>query len=119
VIGNFGNGETMGLKLWYFHNQSDGFYHNATYNRPDGGSKDSFGGTILFKPADSDFTAQFTIENVIQSFTPAVSNLAKTGEVFCALNRRRNATATPPPIFTPRLASRRSAIITRPMPRWK
>jgi iron complex outermembrane receptor protein len=39
VIGNFGNGETMGLKLWYFHNQSDGFYHNATYNRPDGGSR--------------------------------------------------------------------------------
>ncbi|KPF54807.1 TonB-dependent receptor [Novosphingobium sp. AAP1] len=85
AIGNFGNGETLGLKLWYFHNQSDGFYHNATYNRSDGASKgDSFGGTILFKPADSDFTAQFTIENVIQSFVPVVSNLAKTGEVFCA-----------------------------------
>ncbi|WP_246866268.1 TonB-dependent receptor [Novosphingobium sp. SG720] len=85
AIANFGNGETMGLKLWYFHNQTDGFYHNATFNRPDGGSKgDSFGGTVLFKPAGSDFTAQFTLENVIQSFAPAVSNLAKTGEVFCA-----------------------------------
>ncbi|MCH7628016.1 TonB-dependent receptor [Novosphingobium sp.] len=84
AIANYGDGETWGVKAWYFHNQTDGFYHNATYDRSAGGSKgDSYGASMLFKPAGSAFDAQFTIENVVQTFDPVVSNIAKTGEAFC------------------------------------
>ncbi|WP_226016393.1 TonB-dependent receptor [Novosphingobium sp. FKTRR1] len=84
-IANYGDGSTWGVKLWYFHNQTDGFYHNETRNTSDGWSKgDSFGGSLLFKPAGSGFDAQLSVEQVVQSFAPVVSNIAKTGEVFCA-----------------------------------
>ncbi|MBU6266501.1 MAG: TonB-dependent receptor [Sphingomonadales bacterium] len=85
AIANFGDGSTWGVKLWYFHNQTDGFYNNVTLKKSAGWSKaDSMGGSVLFKPAGSDFDAQLTVENVIQSFDPVVANIAKTGEVFCA-----------------------------------
>ena len=85
AIANYGNGETWGVKAWYFHNQTDGFYHNTTRNTSDGWSKgDSYGASLLFKPTGSGFDAQLTVENVVQSFNPVVSNIAKTGEVFCA-----------------------------------
>ncbi|MEQ1428566.1 hypothetical protein, partial [Salmonella enterica] len=38
----------------------------------------------LFTRAGSGFDAQLSVENVVQSFAPVVSNIAKTGEVFCA-----------------------------------
>ncbi|MBB6124016.1 TonB-dependent receptor [Sphingobium subterraneum] len=85
AIVNYGNGDTWGIKGWYFHNETDGFYHNVTRNTSDGWSKgDSYGASLLFKPAGSGFNAQLTVENVVQSFNPVVSNIAKTGEVFCA-----------------------------------
>ncbi|MCW1382775.1 TonB-dependent receptor [Novosphingobium sp. KCTC 2891] len=83
-IANYGDGETWGVKAWYFHNQTDGFYHNATRNVSAGWSKgDSYGASMLFKPAGSGFDAQFSIENVVQDFDPVVSNIVKTGEAFC------------------------------------
>ena len=85
-IANFGNGESLGLKLWYSHNQTDGFYHNAIYNNSAGWSKgDAYGGTILYKPASGDFDAMLTVENSVQKFDPVVSNLTNSTEVFCGL----------------------------------
>jgi len=85
AIMNTGNGSSFGVKAWYFHNQSDGFYYNATRKTRDGGSKgDSYGISALWTPLGSGFDAQLTVENVVQSFEPVVSNLANSSEVFCA-----------------------------------
>jgi iron complex outermembrane recepter protein len=98
VIANYGDGETWGIKAWYFHNETDGFYRNAARNVDAGWSKgDSYGASVLFKPADSDFDAQLTVENVVQSFDPVVSNLANDTELFClfepAAECNRNSTS--------------------------
>ncbi|GAB7554500.1 TonB-dependent receptor [Novosphingobium sp. 11B] len=86
AIVNYGDGETWGIKGWYFHNESDGFYRNAIRNTRAGGSKaDSYGASLLFEPAGSGFDAQFSIENVVQSFEPVVSNLTNSTELFCGL----------------------------------
>ncbi len=86
AIGNVGDGESLGLKLWYFHNETDGFYRNATFNHRAGWSKgDSFGGSVLFKPKGSDLEAQLTVGQSKQKFEPVVSNITKTGEAFCGL----------------------------------
>ena len=86
AIGNIGDGATWGVKLFYFHNETDGFYKNVTRNVDAGWSKgDTYGASFLFKPAGSAFSAQLTVENVVQKFDPVVSNLAKTGEVFCTI----------------------------------
>ncbi|MDE2561786.1 MAG: TonB-dependent receptor [Sphingomonadales bacterium] len=85
AIANYGDGATWGIKAWYFHDQTDGFYHNVTRNTNDGWSKgDSYGASLLFKPAGSGFDAQLTVENVVQSFNPVVSNIANSSELFCA-----------------------------------
>ncbi len=90
AIANYGDGENWGLKLFYFHNETDGFYRNVTRNTSDGWSKgDSYGGSFLFKPSGSNFDALLTVENVVQTFNPVVSNLAKTGEVFCTIEPAR------------------------------
>jgi iron complex outermembrane receptor protein len=68
-----------------------------------------FGGTILRYRRKIPFDAILTLENVT-SFDPVVANLAKTGECSAPLNRRANATATTPPIFTPPSARARPAI---------
>ena len=84
AIANYGDGETWGVKAFYFHNETDGFYRNATRNVSAGWSKgDTYGGSLLFKPAGSNFDAQFSIENVKQKFDPVVSNLTNSTEVFC------------------------------------
>jgi iron complex outermembrane receptor protein len=86
AIVNYGDGETWGVKGWYFHNETDGFYHNAIRDEDAGGSKgDSYGASVLFEPKGSGFDAQFTIENVVQSFEPVVSNLTNSTELFCGL----------------------------------
>ncbi|WP_395336440.1 TonB-dependent receptor [Novosphingobium sp. BL-8H] len=84
AIANYGDGETWGIKAWYFHDQTDGFYHNVTRDTSDGWSKgDSYGASLLFQPTGSGFDAQLSVENVVQSFNPVVSNLANSTEVFC------------------------------------
>jgi len=86
AIVNYGDGETWGIKGWYFHNESDGFYRNAIRGTRAGGSKgDSYGASLLFEPTGSGFDAQLSVENVVQSFEPVVSNLTNSTEMFCGL----------------------------------
>ena len=76
-------GDTLALKGFYFHNESDGFYHQYGTNAHRGGSKnDNFGASLLFTPSN-DFNALLTVEKQNQKFDVVNSNLAKTGEVFC------------------------------------
>jgi len=97
AIANYGDGDTWGIKAWYFHNETDGFYHNVTRNVSAGWSKgDSYGASLLFAPTGSGFDAQLTVENVVQTFDPVVSNLANSSELFCgfepAVECNRNTT---------------------------
>ena len=85
AIANYGDGESWGLKAWYFHNETDGFYRNVVRNVDAGWSKgDSYGASLLFAPAGSAFDALLTVERVVQTFDPVVSNLVNDSEVFCA-----------------------------------
>lgn len=105
AIVNYGNGESWGIKGWYFHNQTDGFYHNAITNKSAGFSNgDSYGASLLFQPVGSGFDAQLTVENVEQEFEPVVSNLTNSTELFCGLipanECNRNNTSDLYTIFT-------------------
>ncbi|MDE2596951.1 MAG: TonB-dependent receptor [Sphingomonadales bacterium] len=83
AIVNFGNDTNWGVKAWYFHNATDGFYNNVIQKRSGGWSKgDTFGASMLYK--SDTFDAQLTVENTIQSFDPVVANIANSSEVFCA-----------------------------------
>jgi iron complex outermembrane receptor protein len=85
AIANYGNGESWGIKTWYFHDQSDGFYSNPIRNTSQGGSKaDNYGASLLFKPVGSRFDAQLTVENVVQTFEPVVSNISNGTDLFCS-----------------------------------
>lgn len=89
-IFNFGDGKSWGVKAWYSHNQTDGYYINTNTNTRTGGSKDdSYGASVLFKPLGSPFDAQFTLENLEQSFVPVNVSLTQPGEAFYGV-------ATPP-----------------------
>lgn len=84
AIANYGDGDTWGVKAFYFHNETDGFYNNVTQGKNGGWSKgDSYGGSLLFRPAGTGFEAQLSVENVKQKFDPVVSNLTNSSEVFC------------------------------------
>ncbi len=86
AILNYGNGSTWGVKGWYFHNESDGYYYNTIYKRNAGGGKsDAYGGSLLFKPDGSAFDAQLTVENVVQSFEPVNVSLTNATEAFAGL----------------------------------
>jgi iron complex outermembrane receptor protein len=83
AIVNYGNGSSWGVKGWYFHDNTDGFYYNTTTKSRTGGSKnDNFGASLLFKPVGSPFNAQLTVEDLVQSFTPVNISLTKPGEAF-------------------------------------
>jgi iron complex outermembrane recepter protein len=84
AVVNLGDGETFGVKGWYFHNQSDGFHRQAVTGKRTGGvNNENFGVSLLFDPSDSDFDALLTIEKQDQVFEPVNSNLTRTGELFC------------------------------------
>ncbi|MFY7836135.1 MAG: TonB-dependent receptor [Novosphingobium sp.] len=84
AIANYGDDESWGVKAWYFHNESDGFYKNVTRNVSAGWSNaENYGATLLFKPVGSGFEAQLTVAQVEQVFDPVVSNLTNSTEVFC------------------------------------
>jgi iron complex outermembrane recepter protein len=98
AIGNVGDGQNIGLKLWYFHNETDGFYRNATFNHRAGFSKgDNFGGSVLFRPGGGDLDVQLTVGQVNQKFEPVVANLTNSTELFCgfipAVECNRNNTS--------------------------
>lgn len=84
AIANYGDGDTWGVKAFYFHNETDGFYNNVIQGKNGGWSKgDTYGGSLLFKPAGTGFEAQLTVENVKQKFDPVVANITNSTEVFC------------------------------------
>ncbi|MES2301448.1 MAG: TonB-dependent receptor, partial [Pseudomonadota bacterium] len=86
AVVNYGNGTTLGVKGWYFHNESDGFYwHPIRKARAGGTNNDTFGGSILWEPEGGMFDAQFSIEKVSQSFEPVVANITNSTEAFGAL----------------------------------
>ena len=86
AVVNAGNGETIGVKGFFFHNESDGFYRNGiTGKRAGGSNSDNFGVSVLLKPTDSDFSALLTVEKQKQKFDVVNSNITQTGEAFCAL----------------------------------
>lgn len=83
AIINLGDGHSFGVKAWYSHNASDGYYFNTTSKTRTGGSKsDSYGASLLFRPDGSPFDAQLTVENLEQSFVPVNVSLTKPGEAF-------------------------------------
>ena len=83
AIVNYGNGSSWGIKGWYFHDQTDGYYYNTTSkSRTGGGKNDSFGASLLFKPVGSGFDALLTVEKQVQSFTPVNISLTRPGEAF-------------------------------------
>ena len=83
AIVNLGNDTNWGIKAWYFHNETDGFYDNVVQKRSGGWSKGDIVGASLLYKADT-FDAQLTVENTIQSFDPVVANITTSTEVFCA-----------------------------------
>jgi iron complex outermembrane receptor protein len=86
AVVNVGDGENFGVKGWYFHNESDGFYRNGiTGERAGASNNDSFGGALLIKPEGSGFDALLTVEKLNQRFDPVTSNISRTGELFCLL----------------------------------
>ncbi|MDP3673525.1 MAG: TonB-dependent receptor [Novosphingobium sp.] len=81
---NFGIGDVLGVKGFYFHNESDGFHRNGITGKRAGGSEsDNYGVSFLVRPLESDFDALLTIEKQEQTFEPVNSNIAQTGELFC------------------------------------
>jgi iron complex outermembrane receptor protein len=92
---NVGDDDTFGVKAWYFHNQSDGFYrHGVTGERAGGSNNENYGASLLFTPQGGTFDALLTVEQQEQEFDVVNSNLARTdpdgtyatwlsGEMFC------------------------------------
>jgi iron complex outermembrane receptor protein len=114
AVVNLGLGDTVGIKGFYFHNQSDGFYRNAVTGKRDGGSNnENFGASILVKPPEADWDFLLTVEKQQQQFDVVNSNIARTGELFCnfepANQCNRNTTSDLYTVFTSPGTSRYSA----------
>ncbi|EJU14069.1 TonB-dependent receptor [Sphingomonas sp. LH128] len=77
--------DVLAIKPFYFHNQTDGYYHHGiTGERTGGSNAENFGVAALLQPS-SNFDALLTLEKQVQDFVPVNSNISKTGEVFCLL----------------------------------
>jgi iron complex outermembrane recepter protein len=77
-------GSEFAAKVFYFHNESDGYYRQGiTGKRVGGSNNENFGVSFLVKPEDSGFDAVFTVEKQKQRFDVVNSNITQTGELFC------------------------------------
>lgn len=75
----------LAAKVFYFKNQTDGFYtHGITGERVGESDNQNFGTSLLWTPGEGSFEALLTLEKQEQEFDPVNSNIARTGEVFCA-----------------------------------
>lgn len=84
-IVNLGVGDWLGVKGFYFHNQTDGYLHNAITGKRTGGSNnENYGAAFLVKPPGSNIDFLLTVEKQDQQFTPANGNIARTGDLVCA-----------------------------------
>ena len=114
AVVNFGDGDTFGVKGFYFHSQSDGFYRNANTGKRAGGSNnENFGITALLKPSGSNFDAMLTVEKQVQKSDVTNSNIANSSELFCAFEPanecNRNTTSDLYTVFTSPASSKYSA----------
>jgi len=76
--------DTLALKLFAFHNESDGFYKDGYSDEDRGGwENDNFGATLLWTPTDN-FSALLTLERQEQDYDPVVGSISQTGDIFCA-----------------------------------
>jgi iron complex outermembrane receptor protein len=75
----------LAAKLFYFHNETDGFYRNGISGKRVGGSNnENYGLSLRLTPSDN-FDALLTLEKQEQSFNPINAPISKTGELFCLL----------------------------------
>lgn len=74
---------TVSTKLFYFHNESDGWYRNGLTGKSAGWTNnENFGASFLFEPT-SNFNALLTVEKQVQDANSVNASLAKTGELNC------------------------------------
>lgn len=77
--------DKLAAKIFYFHNESDGYYrHGVTGERRGGNNNDNFGASFLFTPTDN-FEALLTLEKQVQNFDVVNSAISQTGELNCTL----------------------------------
>ncbi|MFA7440128.1 MAG: TonB-dependent receptor [Sphingomonadaceae bacterium] len=96
--------DVLAAKLFYFHNESDGYLRDGIHGGRVGGSNnENYGLSLLFTPT-STFDALLTLEKQDQRNDARVSNIARTGEVFCAFQPanecNRNTTGDLYTVFT-------------------
>ncbi len=83
AVANFGIGDVIGVKPFYFYNESDGFYRDGITGERRGGSKNhNFGVAIAVQPSD-DFDLLMTVEKQKQDFDVVNPGISRTGEVIC------------------------------------
>jgi iron complex outermembrane receptor protein len=77
--------DKLALKLFAFHNESDGYYKDFYTGKDRGGyENENFGASLLWTPTDS-FSALLTLERQEQDFDPVVASISQTGDFFCTL----------------------------------
>lgn len=85
VVLNLPEVSNISTKLFYFHDESDGWYRSgATGKRVGGHNNENYGASLLFTPNDN-LSALLTVEQQEQVTNSVNSSLAKTGEANCAL----------------------------------
>jgi iron complex outermembrane recepter protein len=73
----------LDAKVFFFHTKTDGYYRNYyTGESTGGGDNLNFGAAFLLTPTDN-FNALLTLEEQQSEVDNVVSNIAKTGELFC------------------------------------
>jgi iron complex outermembrane receptor protein len=74
----------LDVKAFYMHGESDGFYTNDVTAKLAGGYRnDNYGLAFKLTPSPN-FDATLTLEQQKQYFDVVNSNIARTGELFCA-----------------------------------
>src|SRR5262249_54730711 len=69
--------------FFFFHSTTDGYYKNYyTGKNAGGGTSVNYGTALYFTPSDT-FNALLTLEKQTVDVDNVVSNISKTGELFC------------------------------------
>ncbi|QQN75823.1 TonB-dependent receptor [Croceicoccus sp. YJ47] len=83
AVANFGIGDVIGIKPFFFYNESDGFYRDgATGERRGGSENKNYGVAIAVEPS-TDFDLLLTVEKQEQDFDVVNSVITNDGELFC------------------------------------
>ena len=83
AVVNFGIGDMIGVKPFYFYNETDGFHRDGQTGERRGGSKNqNFGVAIAVEPND-DFDVLLTVEKQRQEFEVVNSVITNDTELFC------------------------------------